>query len=171
MEFFGRTRVSTFDNGLRLGVMARPGVEFQLLCGFATGSIHEGEHLGCGLSHIMEHMLFQGCEGYPGTRVNDLAQQWSASLNAYTSFDRTVITIGGPAAVFPEAMAMAMAMARTPEIAPAALAGELDVILRECAMYADKPTSRLFELAMATLFRRHPLRHPGRVWWIMNQQR
>ena len=160
MEFFGRTRVFTFDNGVRLGVMARPGVSFQLLCGFATGSIHEEEHLGRGLSHIMEHMLFQGCEGYPGTRVNDLALQWSASLNAYTSYDRTVITIGGPAAKWSEAMAMVLAMARTPEIAPAALAGELDVILRECAMYADKPTSRLFELTMATLFRRHPLRHP-----------
>ena len=160
MEFFGRTRVFTFDNGVRLGVMARPGVAFQLLCGFATGSIHEEEHLGCGLSHIMEHMLFQGCAGYPGGRVNELARKWSASLNAYTSFDRTVITVGGPAAVWSEALAMVLAMARTPEIAPAALAGELEVILRECAMYADKPSSRLFELAMAALFRRHPLRHP-----------
>ena len=145
MEFFGRTRVFTFDNGVRLGVMARPGVAFQLLCGFATGSIHEGKHLGCGLSHIMEHMLFQGCDGYPGTRVSELAREWSASLNAYTSYDRTVITVGGPAAVWSEALAMVLAMARTPEIAPAALAGELEVILRECAMYADKPPSRLFE--------------------------
>ena len=165
MEFFGKTRVFTFDNGVRLGVMARPGVSFQLLCGFSTGSIHEGEDLGRGLSHIMEHMLFQGCEGYPGHRVNEVAQEWSASLNAYTSFDRVVITLGGPAAVCSDALAMVLAMARTPEFDPAALRGELDVILRECAMYADKPASRLFELALATLFRRHPVRCPviGRV--------
>ena len=27
-----------------------------------TGSIHEGEHLGAGLSHYLEHMLFKGTE-------------------------------------------------------------------------------------------------------------
>ena len=25
-----------------------------------TGSIHEGDHLGAGLSHYLEHMLFKG---------------------------------------------------------------------------------------------------------------
>jgi predicted Zn-dependent peptidase len=25
-----------------------------------TGSVHEGEHLGAGLSHYLEHMLFTG---------------------------------------------------------------------------------------------------------------
>jgi len=160
MNFFEQTRVFTFGNGVRLGVMKRPGVSFQLLCGFATGSIHEEEHLGSGLSHIMEHMLFQGCGGYPGTRVSELARRWSASLNAYTSFDRTVVTLGGPAPVWSDGLAMVLAMVRSPEVAPKALAGELEVILRECAMYDDKPSSRLFRLTMANLFRRHPLRHP-----------
>ena len=27
-----------------------------------TGSIHEGAHLGAGLSHYLEHMLFKGTE-------------------------------------------------------------------------------------------------------------
>ena len=26
----------------------------------ATGSIHEGRHLGAGLSHLLEHMVFKG---------------------------------------------------------------------------------------------------------------
>ena len=104
------------SNGLRICVLPRRRVRTVMMQAWvATGSIHEEEHLGRGLSHIMEHMLFQGCAGYPGTRVTELAREWSASLNAYTSFDRTVITVGGPAGVWPEALAMALAMARAPE--------------------------------------------------------
>ena len=36
-----------------------------------TGSIHEAEFTGCGISHFLEHMLFQGCERYPGNSASD----------------------------------------------------------------------------------------------------
>ena len=31
-----------------------------------TGSIHEGQFLGAGISHMLEHMVFKGTENYDG---------------------------------------------------------------------------------------------------------
>ena len=70
-------------------------------CYIRTGSIHEGSFLGCGLSHFLEHMLFQGCKGYPGTAVADTLGKAGCSVNAYTSFDRTVYHAKGGAEKLP----------------------------------------------------------------------
>ena len=57
----GKVRPAQFENGLRVFVIPKyeaPTVTVQAWV--ATGSVHEGAHLGCGLSHFLEHMLFQG---------------------------------------------------------------------------------------------------------------
>ena len=51
----------TLPNGLTIIVQtdrSAPVASVQAWCG--TGSINEGRHLGAGLSHILEHMLFKG---------------------------------------------------------------------------------------------------------------
>ena len=59
-------------------------------CWVATGSQHENQFAGSGLSHLLEHMVFKGTNSFTGaelaTTVNSMGGQW----NAYTSFDRTV---------------------------------------------------------------------------------
>ena len=53
----------TLGNGLELVVRedaSVPLVSLQIWC--RTGSIHEGDWLGAGLSHLLEHMLFKGTE-------------------------------------------------------------------------------------------------------------
>jgi hypothetical protein len=54
-----------------------------------------------GVSHFLEHMLFQGCKGYPGTAVADTLGKAGCSVNAYTSFDRTVYHAKGGAEKLP----------------------------------------------------------------------
>ena len=61
-----------------------------------TGSIHEGAHLGAGLSHLLEHMVFKGTENYDGKAISDTVQAAGGEWNAYTTFDRTVYYIDGP---------------------------------------------------------------------------
>ncbi len=34
-----------------------------------TGSIHEGQFLGAGISHMLEHMVFKGTENYDGKDI------------------------------------------------------------------------------------------------------
>ena len=54
-------------NGLTIIVQedrSAPVASVQAWCG--TGSVDEDEHLGAGLSHILEHMLFKGTKTQPG---------------------------------------------------------------------------------------------------------
>jgi len=62
-----------------------------------TGSMHEGNFLGAGLSHLLEHMVFKGTENYDGKTISDTVQAAGGEWNAYTTFDRTVYYIDGPA--------------------------------------------------------------------------
>jgi hypothetical protein len=61
-----------------------------------TGSIHEDAHLGAGLSHFVEHMLFKGTPRRAGREISATVQAHGGYINAYTTFDRTVYYIDLP---------------------------------------------------------------------------
>jgi zinc protease len=125
-----------------------------------TGSIHEGAHLGAGLSHYLEHMLFKGTERRVGRDISATVQAHGGYINAYTTFDRTVYYIDLPSehtGVAIELLADAVLHSTLP---PEEVARERDVILREIAMTHDDPDNRLWEAVFATAFRDHPYRHP-----------
>src|ERR1044072_4628563 len=71
-----------------------PVASVQVWC--ATGSVDEHEHLGAGLSHILEHMLFKGTKTRPANAIAQKIQDVGGYINAYTSFDRTVYWIDVP---------------------------------------------------------------------------
>src|SRR5439155_4635697 len=52
----------------------------------ATGSVDEDEHLGAGLSHILEHMLFKGTKTRSTNVIAQKIQDVGGYINAYTSF-------------------------------------------------------------------------------------
>jgi len=125
-----------------------------------TGSIHEGGHLGAGLSHYLEHMLFKGTGRRAGREISATVQAHGGYINAYTTFDRTVYYIDLPsehAAVAIDLLADAVLHSTLP---PDEVTREKDVILREIAMTRDDPDSRLWDSLFATAFREHPYRQP-----------
>src|SRR6185437_14604867 len=84
-------------NGLTIIVQedrSAPVASVQAWCG--TGSVDENEHLGAGLSHILEHMLFKGTKTKPANAIAQQIQNVGGYINAYTSFDRTVYWIDVP---------------------------------------------------------------------------
>src|SRR6476619_4184769 len=84
-------------NGLTIIVQedrSAPVASVQAWCG--TGSIDEGRHLGSGLSHILEHMLFKGTKTRSTNAIAQTIQDQGGYINAYTSFDRTVFWIDVP---------------------------------------------------------------------------
>ncbi|MCB1077256.1 MAG: insulinase family protein, partial [Verrucomicrobiae bacterium] len=88
----------TLPNGLELIVRedhSSPVVSLQAWV--RTGSIHEGEWLGAGLSHFLEHMLFKGTSRRDANEIAQTVQAAGGYVNAYTSFDRTVYWIDTPA--------------------------------------------------------------------------
>jgi zinc protease len=125
-----------------------------------TGSIHEGAHLGAGLSHYLEHMLFKGTERRAGREISATVQAHGGYINAYTTFDRTVYYIDVPANHTAVAIDL-LADATLHSTLPAEeVTKEKDVILREIDMCLDDPDQRLSQALFETAFRAHPYRQP-----------
>ena len=125
-----------------------------------TGSTHEGGHLGAGLSHYLEHMLFKGTERRAGRDISATVQAHGGYINAYTTFDRTVYYIDLPSehtAVAVDLLADAVLHSTLPADE---CVKEKDVILREIAMTKDDPDNRIWDALFGTAFREHPYRQP-----------
>jgi len=128
-----------------------------------TGSIHEDAALGSGLSHYLEHMLFKGTRAprpHTARQISEQVQAHGGSINAYTTFDRTVYYIDLPSQHASLAIDILASMALRPTLDKAEAEKERDVILREIAMGEDDPDQRLAQALFATAFRQHPYAHP-----------
>jgi len=148
-------------NGLTIIVQedrSAPVASVQAWCG--TGSIDENAHLGAGLSHILEHMLFKGTKTRPSSAIAQRIQDVGGYINAYTSFDRTVYWIDVPkegTSVALDVLSDAMMNSTLPETE---YAKEQEVIRREFAMGMDDPDRMAGQLLFATAYQRHPYRLP-----------
>ena len=128
------------ENGM--GVLLKedhsaPVVAIQVWVG--AGSIYEDEHLGCGLSHFVEHMIFKGT---PTRSPGDISRQISdvgGDINAYTAHERTVFYVKLPSHGWRaglDVLSDAVMHASFPEDE---WQREQEVILREFAMGRDDP--------------------------------
>jgi zinc protease len=125
-----------------------------------SGSIHESQWLGAGLSHLLEHMIFKGTEKRGPNEIARAVQEAGGYVNAYTSFDRTVYWIDVPSdgtATAIELLADATLHSTLPD---GEFAKEQEVIRREFAMGFDDPNRMSTELMLSTAFSTSPYRHP-----------
>jgi zinc protease len=157
----GRTQTRVLPNGFTVLVEAdhtAPVASVQVWV--QSGSIHEGEWLGAGLSHLLEHMIFKGTEKRGPNDIARAVQEAGGYVNAYTSFDRTVYWIDVPAEGAATAMEL-LADATLHSTLPAEeFAKEQEVIRREFAMGFDDPNRMSTELMLSTAFTASPYRHP-----------
>lgn len=125
-----------------------------------TGSIHEGEHLGAGLSHLLEHMVFKGTDEFSARQLNERVPELGGMWNAYTSTDRTVFYIDGPAAHWREFLHLLAQLCLHPAFPREEWERERDVIRREMSMYNDDPQDTAYHALIRTLFKVAPRRQP-----------
>lgn len=154
-------RVHTFENGFQALLkpdLAAPIVSLQVWV--RTGSIHEENWLGAGLSHLLEHMLFNGTSRRGPRQISEDVQAAGAYINAYTSFDRTVYWIETPPESTAECLDILADMTLHSTLPEDEFRKELEVIRREMAMGDDSPGSVISKLLFATAFQKHPCRHP-----------
>jgi len=152
---------TVLDNGLIILVKrdtSAPVVAVQIWVG--TGSIHEGENLGAGLSHYMEHMIFKGTPTRGPADITRQIDEAGGDINAYTSHDRTVFYADLPSRnwkVGVDVLSDAVMNANLPE---EEWQREKEVILREFAMGNDSPQRVHGKLLYSTAYRMHPYRVP-----------
>lgn len=125
-----------------------------------TGSAHEGEWLGAGLSHLLEHMVFKGTRSYSARQLNEEVAARGGSWNAYTTTDRTVFYINGAAEHWREYLHLLTELIFFPTFPEEEWEREREVIRREMAMYNDDPQDAAYHALIGTLFKRHPRRMP-----------
>lgn len=148
-------------NGLTLLVKRDPSAALaSVQVWVKTGSQHEGDFLGAGLSHYLEHMLFKGTARRAGREISATVQAHGGYINAYTTFDRTVYYIDLPSEHTGVAVDILADAVLNSTLPADEVAKEKDVILREIAMTRDDPDNRLWDALFATAFREHPYRQP-----------
>jgi zinc protease len=151
----------TLSNGLTIIVQpdrSAPVASVQAWCG--TGSIDEGRHLGAGLSHILEHMLFKGTKTRTTSAIAQSVQEEGGYINAYTSFDRTVFWIDVPKDGVPKALEILSDALMNSTLPAEEYVKEQEVIRREFAMSHDDPDRTMGQLMFRTAYQRHPYRLP-----------
>src|SRR5216110_1308305 len=152
---------SILPNGLPIIVQedhSAPVASVQAWC--ATGSIDEDAHLGAGLSHILEHMLFKGTRTRSTNEIAQKIQDVGGYINAYTSFDRTVFWIDVPKNGVTTALDVLADAMMNSTLPPEEYQKEQEVIRREFAMGLDDPDRMAGLLLFATAYQRHPYRFP-----------
>ena len=155
------------SNGLSILLLPDPGVPVVAVCVvYHVGSRNEAVgHTGA--THLLEHLLFKGSEGFDPARGRSVArvlERVGAAFNATTWFDRTNYyeTLAPEhleLALEIEADRMHRALLREQD-----LASEITVVRNELERGENDPFDVLLKNAFATAFREHPYHHPTIGW-------
>jgi zinc protease len=153
--------VETLDNGLVVILKekhAAPVAAVQIWV--RTGSADEGDLLGSGVSHFVEHMLFKGTQRRKARDFDQEVHAVGGELNAYTSTDRTVYHVTLPAAQFNVALDGLADLVQNAAFPAEEFEPERAVVGSEIRMGLDDPDSFFQRLVTQTVYDVHPYRFP-----------
>lgn len=126
-----------------------------------TGSIFEGERMGGGLSHYLEHVVSGGTTSrFTEAEIKERLQDIGGATNAYTSYDDTVYFINTTSAHYQEALKLLLAYVTDCQFNDAEYQREKPVILQEFQLGENDPSRQLWHSFVKTAYRKHPIRHP-----------
>jgi zinc protease len=151
------------DNGCTLAVVENhqaPVVSLRIYI-TNTGSIFEGEFLGCGISHFYEQLVHGGTTSTrTAAQAAKLLQSIGASTNAYTRPDLTCYYGETHIAYFDQMLDLFADWVQNCALDPDEIEREKGVIKKELIKTQDEPDRVANQLLMKTMFRTHPVRHP-----------
>jgi zinc protease len=153
--------VATLDNGLRVVVVenhASPVVAVRIYV--RAGSIYEGDHLGQGMSHYLEHTLGEGTVKRTKEEIDSLIESIGNDSNAYTSLDHCCYYITTAAKYWKTALDVLGDYVFNATFPQEAVDTQKGIILREIALTQDRTEDRIYWLFAQTMFHVHPARYP-----------
>ena len=130
-----------------------------------AGGLYEGKYLGCGISHLTEHLVAMGAEhlmdgaASPAAKepsVPDRVRQIGGQANAFTSLDHTVYYISAEASRTMDCIDLIADWLVRPEMSQADFDREHGVVQREIEMGKDDPGRQLWYAHAANVFGDHP---------------
>ena len=152
----------TLDNGLRVVVKENhvaPVVHVYLVV--STGSMHEEEYLGCGMSHIFEHVMSGGTTIHrTEEETKKFLQSIGAAGNAYTTCYCTAYHMTTTARYLDQALDVISDYMMYCTFDKKELEREFGVILQEIAKGEEEPNRIMWKLFLKTAYDVHPIRCP-----------
>lgn len=164
----GDVAVVRLENGMT--VILKPMRTAPVVCVRAyvhTGGIYEGKWLGCGLSHLLEHLVAksegddtnpEAPEGMSASR--DIRSDIGGQSNASTSYHVTQYYISAASGKAMECIDMVAKWMARPEITRKDFQREHGVVQRELELGKDDPGRKMWYAHAADTFRGHPASVP-----------
>lgn len=151
---------SVLDNGTQALLWPRPGSGTVLITvAVPAGSENERPEMA-GLSHYLEHLLFDGFDAFDERGVTEAFEERSAYVNAFTRDQATIFFALTPVEEARETARLLVGMLTRSKIVPSTYEKERKVILEELAKDNANPTQVKEERLRSALWRGTPLEQP-----------
>ena len=141
--------ISQLENGLT--VLLKEDHRFPIVSSrlyVRTGSANE-KMKTLGLAHVLEHMVFKGTKTHPHG-IDFIVENAGGSLNAYTTYDRTVYYNDMPSQEWKLSLEAIQGLAFDPLLRPKQLNEERQVVIAELRQRADMPQTKLLHLSTSS---------------------
>ncbi len=132
-----------------------------------AGGLYEREWLGCGISHLVEHLVAEGAEHDMGAgtaeeakQTSDRVQEIGGQSNAYTSMDHTCYYISAAAGKTNDCIDLIADWMARPEITQEDFDREHGVVQRELELGKDDPDRQMWQMFSDAAFGTHPAAVP-----------
>ena len=125
-----------------------------------AGSSYEKPGQEEGISHLLEHMVFNSTRTRPKGEVARDIEAAGGSINASTSFDHTVFTADLPAEHWRLGLEVFKDMTFGAKFLPEELEQEKNVVIAELKKNLDEPDDRLFQMDQEQIWAGKPYQHP-----------
>jgi len=150
----------TLNNSLKLILEKKPADSVTICVTIKVGSNNETEKIA-GISHFLEHMLFEGTKTRPdSTGIANEIEKLGGELNAYTTNERTCFYIKVPKKHFSIALEIISDITQNPLFNKKSIEKERNIILKEINMVTDEPRFHQWVLFHKILFKKHPAKNP-----------
>jgi zinc protease len=156
---------ATLPNGLKVRLLRNDGVPtVSYYTFFKVGSRNERPGI-TGISHLFEHMMFNGAKKYGPGEFDRALESNGGSSNAYTSSDLTVYYEDFMAEALPLVVDLESDRMASLAVTPKLLSSERQVVLEERRLRVDNEIAGLLDEELSTLlWKAHPYRWPVIGW-------
>src|SRR5262249_17486264 len=124
-----------------------------------TGARNEVEPGKSGYAHLFEHMMFRGGEHFTPEQRDSILKRAGASVNAYTSDDRTVYHTLLSKEDLDKVMELEADRFQRLKYSPDIYKTETRAVLGEYNKNSANPLNKLEEVLRATAFDKHTYKH------------
>lgn len=151
----------TFPNGFKVFIQENPHQDVATIQYWVeVGSADESKEVR-GISHVIEHMAFKGTEKRGVGEISKEIDAIGGSVNAYTSWDKTVFHVTVPADKTFQGLDVISDAVLNPVIDPKELEKEKEVVIEEILEGEERPSRKsfyqLFETAYTTSSYKYPV--------------